>query len=381
MQRVVLFAAAAATFVQFAKNDITALQTLGCEIHLVCNMQQPSVSDAALHDFNQTYSKLVWHDLPFYDSVMAIRQNHRAEAAFEQLLTELKPSLLHCHGTTAGVYGRRAAKKLGIAVFYTAHDFRVYHGCALAERLIYGMLERGNSKATDTILTVCPEDASYAKKHLHAKEVVDLPDVGLDYDRYATPQRNALEIRQELQLPEDAVVLLSVGTLRMHKRLRIVIQAMARLREQTQLHYIICGEGSDAVFLQKLIAKLHLTERVHLLGYRTDIPDILGAADIFCMPSRREGCGMAALEAMAAGLPLITTRSHGIKTYAQPEESAFCLKGDLVAACADAILQLSENKLLRRQMGAHNRVTAKAFADDDRMMQMRTQYQKALADQ
>lgn len=378
MQRVVLFAATAATFVQFTKNDITALQTLGCEIHMVCNLQQPALSDAALHDFNQTYSKLVWHDLPFQDSIMAVRKNRRATAMLEQLLTELKPALLHCHGTTAGTYGHRAVKNLGIPVFYTAHDFRVYRGCTLAERLVYGTLERANSKTTSVHLTVCPEDAAYVRKHLHAKTVVGLPDVGLDYDRYATPQRSALEVRQELQIPEDATVLLSVGALRMHKRLRIVLQAMTRLREQEQLHYVICGEGPDAGFLQKLMTKLHLTERVHLLGYRTDIPDILGAADIFCMPSRREGCGMAALEAMAAGLPLITVQTHGTKTYAKPDDAAFCLKGDLVTSCADAILQLSENKLLRRQMGAHNRVSAKAFADDERMMQMRMLYQATL---
>ena len=95
--------------------------------------------------------------------------------------------------------------------------------------------------------------------------------------------------------PQDAVVLLSVGTLRMQKRLRVILQAMARLRNREQLHYVICGEGPDMPFLQKLTRQLHLEERVHLLGYRTDIPDMLGAADIFCMPSRREGCGMAAL--------------------------------------------------------------------------------------
>ncbi|MFR0951168.1 MAG: glycosyltransferase [Ruminococcus callidus] len=115
-------------------------------------------------------------------------------------------------------------------------------------------------------------------------------------------------------------MLLSVGILRMQKRLRVVMQAMTRLRTQEQLHYVICGEGPDMVFLQKLTEKLHLEERVHLLGYRTDIPDLLGAADIFCMPSRREGCGMAALEAMAAGLPLITVRNHGTKVYAEKGE-------------------------------------------------------------
>ena len=107
---------------------------------------------------------------------------------------------------------------------------------------------------------------------------------------------------------------------------------------------------------------------------------MLGAADIFCMPSRREGCGMAALEAMAAGLPLITVRSHGTKTYAEKGESGFCLKGDLVTSCADAIEQLADNKLLRRQMGARNRAAATAFSDADRMMLLRGYYQKALGD-
>ena len=68
------------------------------------------------------------------------------------------------------------------------------------------------------------------------------------------------------------------------------------------------------------------------------------------------------------------------RVYAEKGESAFCLKGDLVTGCADAIAQLAENKLLRRQMGAHNRAAATAFSDKDRMMQLRAYYQEALAE-
>lgn len=378
MKRVVLLAASAATLVQFTKNDITALQTLGCEIHMICNLQKPNLSPAALHDFNRAYPKLIWHDLPFCDSIHRLRQNHEAFQELDALLEKLKPHLLHCHGTIAGRYGRKAAEKQQIPVFYTAHDFRVYRGCTLAERLFFSAWECRYSRVTDVMFTVCPEDAAYAEKRLHAKKIISLPDVGLDYDKYATPKRNRTEIRHELHIPEDATLLLSVGTLRMQKRIRVVLQAMTRLRELKNLHYVICGEGPDLLFLQKLAQKLHLTERVHLLGYRTDIPDLLGAADIFCMPSRREGCGMAALEAMAAGLPLITVHSHGTKVYAENGEGAFCLKGDLVASCAEAIAQLEENKLLRKQMGAYNRAAAKAFSSEGMMMQMRDSYQKAL---
>lgn len=180
-------------------------------------------------------------------------------------------------------------------MFYTAHDFRVFHGCLLAERVYFSAVERKYRKATEVFFAVCPEDAAYAKKHLNQAEVVSLPDVGLDCDKYAMPERSREVVRNELDIPQDAVVLLSVGTLRMQKRLRVILQAMARLRNREQLHYVICGEGPDMPFLQKLTRQLHLEERVHPLGYRTDIPDMLGAADIFCMPSRREGCGMAAL--------------------------------------------------------------------------------------
>ncbi len=380
MKRVVFLGAAAATLVQFTRYDLTALQTLGCEIHMVCNMQDGTLSEEALSRFQEEFPHLHWHDLPFLDSACALRQNREAYTQLVTLLKELQPALLHCRGTIAGQYGRRAAEVLQIPVFYTAHDFRVFHGCLLSERLWFSAVERRHRKATDLFFAVCPEDAAYAEKHLGIPHVVSLPDTGLDCDKYAMPSRTRETVRNELGIPQDAIVLLSVGTLRMQKRFRVVMQAMTRLRTLEQLHYVICGDGPDMPFLQKLIRKLHLESRVHLLGYRTDIPDMLGAADIFCMPSRREGCGMAALEAMAAGLPLITVRNHGTKTYAEKGESAFCLKGDLVTSCADAIAQLAENKLLRRQMGAHNRAAVTAFSDKDRMMTLRKYYQEYLGD-
>ena len=248
MKRVVFLAAAAATLVQFTKYDLTALQTLGCEIHMVCNMQEGNISQAALQEYNQMFPQLHWHDLPFSDSAGAVRRNHAAYEKLVPLLKELQPDLLHCRGTIAGWYGRRAAQELQIPVFYTAHDFRIFHGCLLAERLWFSAVERKYRKQTSRFFAVCPEDAAYARKHLNLEQVTELPDVGLDCDKYATPARTREDILRELHIPQEATVLLSVGTLRMQKRLRVVMQAMTRLRTQEQLHYVICGEGTDMVF-------------------------------------------------------------------------------------------------------------------------------------
>lgn len=379
MKRVAIFAASAAVIVQFTKQDVTTLQTLGCEIYILCPMQQLSISADAMDAYNQTYLNLIWHDVPFQDRISACRQNHRAAQELLRILQQIKPDLLHCHGTIAGHYGRKTARTMQLPCIYTAQDFRIYHGCPWRERLIFGTIERKYSKDTAAFLPVCEEDRAYAQKHLHAKLVQETPAFSLDDAYYTTPAHTAAEMRQALSIPEDAMVCLSVGELRMQKRLRIVLQAMARLHDKEALHYVICGDGPDRAFLMHLTERLHLTQRVHFLGYRTDVPDLLEMADIFCMPSRNEACGMAAMEAMAIGLLLIVVRNYGVKAYAEDGEGAFCLKGDdLVASCVTAIKQLCDNRLLRKQMGVHNRAAAKAFSDAEMMMRMRGLYQSCL---
>lgn len=379
MKRVVFLASSAAVLTQFTTYDRIALQTLGCEIHMACNLSDPELSPEALQAFQEQNPRLIWHDIPLQPSIHKKRNNREACAQLESLLRELQPALLHCRGTIAGIYGRQAAAALQIPVFYTAHDFRVYHGCRLSDRLYYAPAERKGARTTDRFFAVCAEDAAYAEKRLKCPAVTALPDV-IPYETYATPARSAAQVRQELGVPEDATLLISVGALRPQKRLRVVLQAMTRLRQGDSLHYVICGAGREEAFLRKLTENLHLEQQVHLLGYRTDIPDLLGAADLFCLPARGEGCGRSAIEAMAAGLPLLLVRSHGTKSYAEPGEGAVCLKGDLVQSCADGIVTLQENKLLRRQMGAHNRAAAKAFSDTGRMKQLREYYREILED-
>ena len=159
-----------------------------------------------------------------------------------------------------------------------------------------------------------------------------------------------------------------------------VARRYERLAER-EIITLIAGDGEERERLSELHKQLGLRNTFFLGNQRQDeLRRLYNTADVFVMPSRREPFGLAALEAMAAGLPLITVRSHGTKTYAEKGESGFCLKGDLVTSCADAIEQLADNKLLRRQMGARNRAAAAAFSDADRMMLLRGYYQKALGD-
>ena len=147
---------------------------------------------------------------------------------------------------------------------------------------------------------------------------------GSDCDKYAMPERSREVVRNELDIPQDAVVLLSVGTLRMQKRLRVILQAMARLRNREQLHYVICGEGPDMPFLQKLTRQLHLEERVHLLGYRTDIPDSWALRTFsVCRPGVRAAAWRRWRQWLQAAADYRAQSRH--KTYAEKAKAGFAV--------------------------------------------------------
>lgn len=384
MKRVMLFSANVTTLLQFAKSDIKALQTLGVEIHLACPLTDPPVTEEAIAQFNEAFPKLIWHDVPFYENIYAVRKNHKAYSQFVELLQETQPDLLHCMGTTAGYYGKKAVHALNktgteMPCLYTPTDFALYTHCSFFHWLFYDVLERRYPHALTAVIPVCEPDKLYIQKHFPDWTCEDTTVKRLEYAYYSTPTRSKEEMRQELEIPEDSFVLTTVGALRPQKRQRIVIQAISRLPKDNQVHYILCGEGRDREFLERLSERLHVEDHVHFIGYRTDVPDILGASDVFCFPSQYETSCEAALEGMAAGLPLISTRTHGMKYYDEKHEiGAIFLQDDLVDACVNAIQQLSENAMSCRQLGATNRGIAKEYTDTGYWEDVRKIYQKYL---
>ena len=105
-------------------------------------------------------------------------------------------------------------------------------------------------------------------------------------------------------------MILSVGELDDNKNHQVVIRALAKLKEMN-VHYVICGVGPNKDMLIKLAADNGLSDQVHLLGFRNDIPDIIHASDIYAFPSFHEGLPVALSEAMAGGLPVVCSEIRG----------------------------------------------------------------------
>lgn len=111
-------------------------------------------------------------------------------------------------------------------------------------------------------------------------------------------------------MPIDSKLILSVGELNKNKNHEVVIRALAEINDAT-VHYAIAGTGELHDYLENLAKELGISERVHLLGYRTDVAELYKAADLYIHPSLREGLPVAVMEAIASKTPVICSNIRG----------------------------------------------------------------------
>lgn len=329
----------------------------GCEIELACGNAKPiSEKIASLG--------LPSHTIPFSRSPLST-DNLKAYKKLKGLIENGDYDIVHCHTPNASVITRLVCRKLrkkkSLKVFYTAHGFHFYKGAPKLNWMIYYPIEKFCSRFTDKLITINKEDYELAKTKFYAKEVHYIPGVGVDLSRFegVCVDRNAK--RREIGVPEDAKLLLSVGELNENKNHQIIIKALAQLND-ANIHYAIAGIGAQKEALLSLAKELGVEEQVHLLGFRKDIPELNYASDVFCFPSHREGLGLASIEAMACGLPLVTSNVHGINDYSINGETGYSCAPSDVFAFAEALRKLLLiNSDERNEIGEKNKIFAKRY--------------------
>jgi len=177
-------------------------------------------------------------------------------------------------------------------------------------------------------------------------------------------------VRRELGLPEGVPVIGLVGRLdHWGKGHRELFTAMARLRERHPVHALIVGSGRREAEVQELAASLGLAGAVHFLGLRRDVPDLLSAMDILVLPSHTEGFGLALVEAMAAGLPVIATSVGALPEVVTEGENGLLIPPRDAGALAGALERLLSDPALAQRLGANARTHVREHFSLDRLGQ------------
>jgi glycosyltransferase involved in cell wall biosynthesis len=169
-------------------------------------------------------------------------------------------------------------------------------------------------------------------------------------------------VRTELGIPDGSVVAITVANLRREKDYPNLLQAAhAALAREPRLVVLAVGQGPLADEVRELHRKLGLGERVRLLGYRTDVRDLLAAADLFVLASAFEGLPVSIMEAMAAGLPVAATAVGGVPEAVLDGATGILVRPTDPDALAEAVLRLTEDPSQRSRMGASARDRAALF--------------------
>jgi len=164
------------------------------------------------------------------------------------------------------------------------------------------------------------------------------------------------EVRQRLGLPADAPVVGTVANLSWYKDYPTLIKAAALVvREIPQAQFLLIGEGPERPKIEGMVRARGLSQSVHLLGRRADVPALLGAMDVFAISSLTEGLCVALAEAMWAGLPCAATRQGGVPELVKDGETGLLVPPRSPEALADALVRLLKDPALRRDMGEAGR--------------------------
>lgn len=359
----VLFVASLYGFLEsFEINNMKILQKEGYEVHCIAN------------DYDKVRG--IYFRTPNLDSIGVIKHIinfARAPLSKENLLTlfELEKfidhegfDLIDCHTPIGGVIARLAARKLRnqnkLKVIYTAHGFHFYKGAPLKNWVLFYPIEKWLSRYTDVLITINKEDYNRAKNKFHANLVNYIPSVGIKPETFQLKDFQRDVKREQMGVGENGFLLLSIGELADRKNHEIIIKAICKLKNK-KIFYFIAGEGKLRERYQKLIGDYNLSENIKLLGRRDDIPELCNIADVIVQPSRREGFGIASIEGMAAGLPLICSYVNGIKDYAKHMENAICCRNDNLDDFVNAIDLLYKDKQLRKRLGINAQKTIECF--------------------
>lgn len=235
--------------------------------------------------------------------------------------------IVHCHTPLAAMATRLACRNLrkkGLKVIYTAHGFHFYKGAPLKNWLIYYPIEKVCSYWTDILITINKEDYTFAQKKMKAGRVEYIPGVGIDTHKFSNAVVDIGKEREKIGVPKDAFVVLSVGELNSNKNHQIVIRAIKEIGEKN-IHYIVAGSGNKKKELESLAESLGVSGQVHLLGYRTDVVELYRIANVYALPSIREGLNVSVMEALSSGLPVLCTNIRGNVDMVKENENGYLI--------------------------------------------------------
>jgi glycosyltransferase involved in cell wall biosynthesis len=304
-----------------------------------------------------------------------------------------KPDVLHVHTPVASFIGRLAGFLAGVpTIIYTAHGFYFHDRMDKKQQRIHLALERFFGLLNHYLFCVSKEDARTAvKERIARKNRVFYIGNGADPTRFSklgmTPDFRA-DVRSRYDLPSKATVVTIMGRLVREKGYFELFHAGLRLLERfPDLYFLVIGdtvssEHDDAKDeILSLVGESALKDRVRFTGLCRDIPPLLHASDIFCLPTYREGMPVSILEAMMMELPVVTTRIRGCREEVVDGQTGFLVEPKNASEVEDSLAFLLSHPEIAQKMGKAGHQRALRSFDERKVLARQVKlYNRLLGD-
>lgn len=370
MKKALIISSVPSMISQFNMDNIKILKKLGYKVDVGTNFNLTGTLDKKnLEKLNQELNdlKVGKHQINFSRGIGTINENIKAYRQLKDIFAKQDYDIIHCHSPIGGVLGRIAAKRTKkikrTKVLYTAHGFQFFKGGKVKDWILFYPIEKLLARYTDVLITINNEDFSIAEKLNSKMKVYKIPGVGINCDEYKESYslEDRKKIKKSLGIDEQAKIIISVGELSKRKNHLTGIKSMAKL--DRDVYYIICGVGDEKENLIRAARELGVEDKLIFLGYVNDKLPYYSISDIGIFLSRREGLGLAGLEMMAAGLPLISSYLGGIKDYTSDGYTGYVIRNPLdsdeVSKKIEEIITLDEKKV--EKIKKNNREIARKF--------------------
>lgn len=324
------------------------------------------------------------HVLPELQRAISPGRDMAAARALRDLLGSFGggPCVVHTHSSKAGIVGRWAAFRAQVGpVVHSIHGFG--HGAIRGgfKRWVALTLERTMASHTDAFIAVSRANVEQGRRlGLLRDKPVHVIRSGIDVEDFARADALRDAARAELGYAADTPVVGTIACLKPQKAPADFIGACAVIADELpSARFFIAGDGELRADVERLIAANDLGDRVQLLGWRRDVPALLGALDVHVLSSRWEGLPRVAPQTMAAGRPMVATAVDGTPEAIVHERNGFLVEPGDVDGLARHTLTLLRDAPLRARFAEAGRAAVAEFHQDVMVAQQEALYDELLA--
>ena len=272
--------------------------------------------------------------------------------------------IVHTHSVKAGVLGRWAAYMAGVKIIISSiHGFSFNDYQPSLVRAFYIYLEKLTSIITTKFVAVSNADIEKGiRNKIFTKDKVRLIRSGIDISRFMNKNHNRLGKRKELGIEVEIPVVAMIACFKPQKSpLDFVKVAKIISDEIPDACFLIVGDGVIRSKIENLIEKISMEDKIILLGWRRDIPEILSCIDILVLTSLWEGLPRVFPQAMASGIPVVATEVDGAPEAIKNGVTGFLLQPRDIKGMAERIISLIRNPDRAREMGEEGRKSVGEF--------------------